>query len=76
MSWGCWPRSPSPKPTPLLHQDNCIHRLLIKFGPSFMKLFPMSLYEKWLRFRDYSIIPKQGKASAETQEEEKNKIKS
>lgn len=71
---GVLAKVPSPKPTPLLHQDNCIHRLLIKFGPSFMKLFPMSLYEKWLRFRDYSIIPEQGKASAETQEEGK-KIK-
>lgn len=69
--WPPWP--PSPKYTPLLRQDNCIHRVLIKFGPSLMQLFPTSLYEKWLRFRDYGIIPEQGKASAYRWEEEKIK---
>lgn len=64
MAWGRGPWPPSPKHTPLLRQDNCIYRLLIKFGPSLTQLFPMSLYEKWLRFGDYGIITEQGKASA------------
>ena len=71
MAWGRWPWPPSPKHTPLLRQDNCIHRLLIKFGPSLMQLFLVSLYEKWLRFRDYGITSEQGKGSDEGRGEEK-----